>query len=78
MKIMIKHGNEILDMPSGTISTIGNCGIARLYYKELETAFNFKRIATAENVLIQCYNETDFDVVKAFRNKAEKAGTADA
>lgn len=78
MKIMIKHGNEILDMPSGTISTIGNSGIVRLYYKELETAFYFKRIATAENVLIQCNNETDFDVVKAFRNKVEKAGTADA
>lgn len=55
---MIKHGNEILDMPSGTISTIGNSGIVRLYYKELETAFDAV-IDAIDTALQECDNFSD-------------------
>lgn len=71
MIITVKHDSKSIELPAGTTAAIGNSGIVRLYCGEADTAFNFKRITTAENMIIHCYNNTDFEVCEAFKHRAE-------
>lgn len=73
MIITVKHESKSIELPSGTTATIGNSGIVRLYCGDAETAVNFKRITTAENMILHCYNGTDFAICEAFKSRAEKS-----
>lgn len=74
MTITIKHENDFLEMPNGTILTVNSLGIATLYNGEAQATIYFKHIAAADNVLIRCNNKTDYSVAEAFRKRIEKAG----
>lgn len=66
MNITVTFDGERIRMPDATTVSIGNSGIVTLYNGNESTAFNFKRITTAEGMIIHCYNNTDYAVCRAF------------